>query len=137
MIRVLIVDDHDGVRTATRLILGFETDLQVVGDAPNGLAGLRLARELRPDIMVLDLSMPGMDGFDVMRQLAAMKTDIRVVILSGDTAMRSAALACGAAHFVAKGCAGAELAGAVRQAYESRKRPVSTLAITAPLPHAV
>lgn len=137
VIRVLIVDDHDGVRTATRLILGFESDLQIVGDASNGLAGLRLARELRPDVMVLDLSMPGMDGFDVMRQLAAMKADIRVVILSGDTAMRSAALAFGAAHFVAKGCAGKELAGAVREAYESRKRPVSAAALPAPMPHAV
>jgi len=110
--------------------------MQVVGDAPNGLAGLRLARELRPDVMVLDLSMPGMDGFDVMRQLKAMKTEIRVVILSGDTAMRAAALASGAAHFVAKGCAGAELTGAVRSAFASPAR-AKPLGIPASLPHAV
>ena len=137
MIRVLIVDDHDGVRAATRLLLSFESDIQVIGDAPNGLAGLRLARELHPDVMVLDLSMPGMDGFDVMRQLKPMKSDIRVVILSGDTAMRSAALACGAAHFIAKGGAGAELAAAVRDAFASRRATAAPVAIPAPFPHAV
>jgi DNA-binding NarL/FixJ family response regulator len=136
VIRVLIVDDHDGVRVATRLILGFESDLQVVGDAPNGLAGLRLAKDLRPDVMVLDLSMPGMDGFDVMRQLTAMKSDVRVVVLSGDTAMRAAALSCGAASFIAKGSAGAELVRAIRLAAESRGRRVAA-PLPASLPNAV
>lgn len=137
VIRVLLVDDHDGVRAATRLLLGFEPDMQVIGDAPNGLAGIRLARELRPDVMVLDLSMPGMDGFDVMRQLKATKLDTRVVILSGDTAMRAAALACGAASFIAKGSAGAELAAAVRAAFESRAQRAPIVSIAASLPNAV
>lgn len=137
MIRVLIVDDHDGVRGATRLILAFESDIQVVGDAANGLAGLRLTRDLRPDVMVLDLSMPGMDGFDVMRQLQSARSEARVVILSGDAAMRAAALACGAAGFVAKGCAGAELAGAVRAAFESRPRAIPAVVVAAPIPRAI
>ena len=137
MIRVLIVDDHDGVRAATRLLLGFEPDMQVVGDAPNGLAGLRLAKELHPDVLVLDLSMPGMDGFDVMRQLKMRKLAITVVILSGDTAMRSAALASGAAHFVAKGSAGAELAGAVRAAFEARPQRDVAVSISASVQRAV
>jgi DNA-binding NarL/FixJ family response regulator len=137
VIRVLIVDDHDAVRAATRLLLGFEPDIQVVGDAANGLAGLRLARELRPDVIVLDLSMPGMDGFDVMRQLRPAKTGERIVILSGDTAMRSAALASGAAHFVAKGSAGAELVTAVRSAHESRAQRAASVSIPATVPGAI
>ena len=136
MIRVLVVDDNDGIRAATRLLLTFEPDIHVVADAPNGLAGLRLARDARPDVMVLDLSMPGMDGFDVMRQLRARKMDISVVILSGDTAMRSAALASGAAHFVAKGSAGTELCAAVRSAFESSPRGLAARG-DAPIPQAI
>ena len=136
VIRVLLVDDHDAVRAATRLLLGFEPDIQVVGDAANGLAGLRLARELKPDVIVLDLSMPGMDGFDVMRQLKPAKTGTRIVILSGDTAMRSAALSSGAAHFVAKGSAGAELAAAVRSAFASPPQRAG-VSVPASVPNAV
>ena len=136
MIRVLIVDDQESVRDAVRLILDFEGGITVVGTASNGLAALRLSRELRPDVMVLDLHMPGMDGFAVIRELAATLPDVRVVVLSGDVAFRATALAFGAARFVAKGSAVADLPGAVQAAHAER-RVAAPSAIASQLPRAI
>jgi DNA-binding NarL/FixJ family response regulator len=123
MIRVLVVDDVETVRHAVRLILSLEADIAVVADAANGLAGLRLARELRPDVIVLDLHMPGMDGFAVLRELATRLPETRVVVLSGDVGFRTTAFAFGASAFVAKGSAVAELPGAVHAAFAERHVP--------------
>ena len=81
-IRVLIADDHAMFRQSLRVILRAEPDLTVVGEAQNGSEALRLARELKPDVLLLDVAMPVLAGFDVLRQLSEWATRVRVILLS-------------------------------------------------------
>ena len=69
MIRILIADDHLVVREGLQLILGMEEDLEVVGEAENGQTAVRLAAELQPDVVLMDLRMPGMDGLEAIEQV--------------------------------------------------------------------
>ncbi|MGX2997574.1 response regulator [Streptomyces sp. JNUCC 64] len=68
-IRILLADDQDDIRSGFRLILGSQPDMTVVGEAADGLAAVALARELRPDLVVADIRMPGLDGLEVTRRL--------------------------------------------------------------------
>jgi DNA-binding NarL/FixJ family response regulator len=70
MIRVLIADDQEMVRAGFRMILETQDDIKVVADVPDGVSAVRLARELRPDVCLLDIRMPGMDGLEVTKTLA-------------------------------------------------------------------
>ncbi len=81
-IRVLIADDHGMFRAGLRKLLDAEPDIEVVGEAENGERAAALARQLEPDILLLDLAMPGMTGLDVLRNLATRQTRMRTVILT-------------------------------------------------------
>jgi two-component system, NarL family, response regulator LiaR len=81
-IRVLLVDDHPVVRTGLRALLEAEPDIKVVGEAGNGLAAISLARALRPDIVVTDLLLPGVDGVAVTQRIHAELPTTQVLILS-------------------------------------------------------
>jgi NarL family two-component system response regulator YdfI len=82
MIRVLIADDHLVVREGLRAILEAAPDLTLVGEAADGLEAVRLAGELSPDVVLMDLRMPGMDGIEAIRQIKARYPAVEIVILT-------------------------------------------------------
>ena len=82
MIRILIADDHLVVREGLQLILGMENDLEVVGEAANGATAVSLAGELQPDVVLMDLRMPGVDGLEAIAQIRAQWPQIAIVILT-------------------------------------------------------
>src|SRR5438105_1365534 len=114
VIRVLIADDHAAVREGVRGVLVAEDGIAVVGEAIDGPSTLRLAGELKPDLIVLDNSMPGLSGLDVSRAIAAQHPDVAVVFLTLDPALRGVALAGGAMAYVLKEAPSDELVRAVR-----------------------
>ncbi len=81
-IRILIADDHDVVRDGLRLILESEEDFIVVGEAGNGAEAVRLCSELHPQVALMDLRMPGMDGLTAIKYMCQQQPDINVVILT-------------------------------------------------------
>jgi DNA-binding NarL/FixJ family response regulator len=80
-IRVLIADDQELIRTGFRMILSAETDIEVVGEAANGIETVALARELRPDVVLMDIRMPGLDGINATRHILAENRQPRTRVL--------------------------------------------------------
>jgi DNA-binding NarL/FixJ family response regulator len=113
---LLLVDDHQMVRQGLRALLAREPDLRLVGEAAEGLEAVRLAERLRPDVLVLDLMMPGLNGLDVTRQVARRVPETRVVILSmhAHEAYVLEALLAGAAGYVLKESSSDELVKAIQ-----------------------
>jgi NarL family two-component system response regulator LiaR len=114
--RLLIVDDHALLRTGMRAVLAREPDLEVAGEAGDGMEALEFCRSLRPDLVLMDLSMPGIDGISATRAIKAEFPKIGVLILTAhdDYNLLLDAIKAGAAGFVLKGVGPAELVGAVR-----------------------
>lgn len=111
---VLLVDDHAGARTALRRLLGLTCDLSVVGEAADGAQAVSLAAELRPDLVVMDLSMPTLDGVEATRRIRVAAVATRIVVLTGTLMRRREALAAGASAFVLKDAPPASLLEALR-----------------------
>jgi DNA-binding NarL/FixJ family response regulator len=101
---ILIVDDNPQLRTLIRRISAQEPDLYVVGEAGDGAEAIRLTHELRPDIVLLDLVMPQVDGLEALRRIKAEQPEIKVIIVTVHTedAYRTAAEASGADAFLLK-----------------------------------
>jgi DNA-binding NarL/FixJ family response regulator len=118
MIRVLLVDDEPNVCRALCMRLGVEPDLEVVGAAGDGRTALSLALDLQPDIILMDVAMPLLDGIAATGQLRAALPGLPVIILTlhDDPATRGAAAAAGAAGFVPKHRPVEELLAAIRAA---------------------
>jgi DNA-binding NarL/FixJ family response regulator len=115
-IRVLVADDHTLVRAGIRSLLAKLENVEVVGEAGDGQEALRLAEELGPDVVLLDVGMPGLNGLDVAARLATLDASMRVLILSMHTSEEYVlrALRAGCAGYLLKGSAVAELEIAVR-----------------------
>lgn len=113
--RVLIADDHAIVRAGLRALLKGEAGLELVGEATGGEEALRLAESLHPDILVLDLSMPDLDGIQVTKRIQAQSPGVRVLILTvhEDDALLREAIRSGAAGYILKHAAEVELIAAI------------------------
>ncbi|MGW3118406.1 response regulator [Streptomyces sp. NPDC001107] len=115
-IRVLLVDDQELIRTALSMVMADIEDVEVVGEAATGKDAVRLAGELAPDVVVMDIRMPGMDGIEATRRITETQTEVRVVVLTtfDDDAHVYGALRAGAAGFLVKDMALDDIIGAVR-----------------------
>ncbi|GAA1548813.1 response regulator transcription factor [Streptomyces albidochromogenes] len=118
-IRVLLVDDHQVVRRGLRTFLEVQDDIEVVGEAADGAEGVARAEELRPDVVLMDIKMPGTDGIDALRKLRELANPARVLIVTSFTEQRTVvpALRAGASGYVYKDVDPDALAGAIRSVH--------------------
>jgi DNA-binding NarL/FixJ family response regulator len=116
VIRVVLADDHVAVRQGLKLLMESQPGLRVVAEASDGAEAIAYARSLKPDVVVMDISMPGVNGLEATRTLKAELPSTGVVILTrhGDDAYLQELLRAGAAGYVLKQSAGAELLQAVK-----------------------
>ncbi|MYT29172.1 response regulator transcription factor [Streptomyces sp. MspMP-M5] len=118
-IRVLLVDDHQVVRRGLRTFLEVQDDIQVVGEASDGAEGVAATEQLRPDVVLMDIKMPGMDGIEALRQLRTLDNPAKVLVVTSFTEQRTVvpALRAGAAGYVYKDIDPEALAGAIRSVH--------------------
>lgn len=117
-LRVYLADDHPVVRNGLRALVGAEEDMEVVGEAFDGETAVRQAIELRPDVVVMDVSMPGVGGIEATAQIRAGCPEVRVVALTAheDRGYLHQVMGAGASGYVLKRSAAAELVEAIRHA---------------------
>ncbi|HEX6913585.1 MAG TPA: response regulator transcription factor [Longimicrobium sp.] len=115
-IRILLVDDHTLMRTGVRMVLQAEPDMEVVGEAANGDDGVRMAVDLRPDVVLMDLSMPGIGGLEATKRISAAGTGARVLVLTvhAEEEYLMPVLEAGGSGYVTKHSADRELVDAIR-----------------------
>jgi NarL family two-component system response regulator LiaR len=121
-IRVVVVDDHAMVRKGLAAFLRTEPDLELVGEAADGEEALRVCLHTRPDVVLMDLLMPRVDGAEATRTIRAQCPDVQVIALTSfeDRELVQSALQAGAISYLLKNVSGAELARAVRAARAGR-----------------
>lgn len=115
-IPILIADDHGVLRAGLRALLSAEPDLNVIADADNGEDALKLAQELKPEVVLLDVNMPGMGGIEVTRHLKEVLPEVRVLILTvhEDEGLFQEAIQAGASGYIIKRAVESELIDAIR-----------------------
>jgi two-component system response regulator DesR len=119
--RVVIGDDNDSVRLLLRTLLELEHDFAVIGEADDGAAVIQLVATSKPDLLVLDLAMPRLDGLEVLERLRTEAPSLRIAVYSGHSApeVQQAARALGAREFIVKGTPPDELLTALRRAVDA------------------
>lgn len=133
MIRVLLADDEDLVRAALVQLLALEPDIDVVAEAAEGRAALEMARLHRPDVAVLDLQMPKLDGMQVARELARALPGCAAIVLTGRgrPVHLAAALEAGARALIVKGAPASTLADVIRRVHDGQRYVDPMLAASA------
>lgn len=129
-ITIVLVDDHPIIRTGLRALLAHEPACQIVGEAGDGLAALRLIEQTRPDVVITDVTMPGLNGLDLTLELTKKFPDTKVIVLSMYTneAFVNEALQSGAMGYVVKDSVLTELVHAVREVSAGRRYLSATVA---------
>ncbi|MEV0492895.1 response regulator transcription factor [Streptomyces atratus] len=119
IIRVLLVDDHQVVRRGLRTFLEIQDDIEVVGEAADGAEGVARSEELHPDVVLMDIKMPGTDGIEALRKLRELDNPAKVLIVTSFTEQRTVvpALRAGASGYVYKDVDPEALAGAIRSVH--------------------
>jgi len=119
-IKVLVVDDHELVREGICNLLGLYDDIQIIGEANDGKMAIEKTRELMPDIVVMDISMPGMDGMEATRYISERIPDTKVIMLTqhGEKEYMQLSHKIGAAGYVPKTALVKELASVIHSIYE-------------------
>jgi two-component system, NarL family, response regulator NreC len=115
-LRILLVEDHELVREGVRVLVGTQADMEVVGEAGDGRTAIRLAEELRPDIIVMDISMPDMNGLQATEKLKRLRPEIKILTLTRhtDVGFLQQLLGAGASGYILKQSASTELLSAIR-----------------------
>jgi DNA-binding NarL/FixJ family response regulator len=121
-IRVLLADDHNLIRAGLRLVVSQQPDFQVAGEAENGRQAVALAEQLKPDVVVMDIKMPDLNGIEACQQIRDTLPDTQVVMLSmhSDETYVLRALKAGARAYLLKDSAEADLARAIRAAVDGK-----------------
>lgn len=116
-IRILLAEDHNVVREGTRRLLESQADFEVVGEASDGVEAVELAKKLKPEIIIMDISMPKLNGIEATKQIKELYPNIAILVLTGydDDEYVFAILEAGAAGYLLKESSGEELIDAIRQ----------------------
>lgn len=123
MIRVLVVDDHDLVRTGITRMLSDIDGLQVVGQAESGEEALKAARDLKPDVVLMDVKMPGIGGLEATRKMLRSHPDVKVVVVTvcEEDPFPTRLLQAGAAGYLTKGAGLTEMVQAIRLVFAGQR----------------
>ena len=121
-IKILLADDHKIMREGLRALIEKQGDIAVIGEADDGRTTVRLAQELLPDIVIMDINMPGMNGIEATRQIISRDSRTRVIALSvhSNKCFVSEMLNAGASGYLLKNCASHELVNAIRAVFSNR-----------------
>ena len=119
-IKILVVDDHALMRDGIGALLGLHDDIEIVGEASEGKEAIKKARELAPDVIIMDIAMPGMDGLEATRRIGKKIPKMKVLVLTqhDNREYILSAIKAGAAGYVPKRALGSELIAAIRTVYQ-------------------
>ena len=119
-IKVLVVDDHAILRDGIRALLGLHDDIEIVGEASEGKEAIKKARELVPDVVVMDIAMPEMDGLEATRRIRKKSPEVKVLVLTqhDNREYILSAIKAGVAGYVPKRALGSDLVSAIRTVYK-------------------
>lgn len=123
MINVMLVDDHDLVRKGIRRLLDDSSGIKVIAEAPDGEQAIRQIRKQKPDVILMDISMPGIGGLEATRKITQVSPDMKVIVVTihDDEPFPARLLEAGAAGYITKGCAVDEIIQAIQSVYSGNQ----------------
>ena len=123
MINVMLVDDHDLVRKGLRRLLDDTSGIKVIAEAPNGEQAIRQVRKRKPDVILMDVSMPGIGGLEATRKITQVSPDMKVIAVTihDDDPFPARLLEAGAAGYITKGCGIDEIIEAIQAVYSGKQ----------------